>query len=730
MSFEEKVQEYIESIKNNKLDDPDLVFSDGTSQHVFYKKLCDDHKKISTIVNPTPEQQIYKYFYHEIKRVLNEERYKKAMLKQEERNRLVLENIENKRKKEREKIKELLEVIDEYKGLPPKKDKDGKVYAFSDGMYYVTYYRNLEKFYLETLDKVALNVDESIKIEGFEKIRKALDIYEVSPIKYQLSELKKDIIEIGNNNKFVSKNDFFEDHEDTLELYKNLKGKYNAAKNKKNKTREQEYIVGHFHEVEVLLKQATCYGTIIKAEKEEIRIKELKEKIEELMKTIRTIGKVPTFTKKDRKNQEEYLFSDGTNQRFFLEDLRRRYRHIEVKKNLSERDIVIKNGVEEIEDLIKQIAEEKKVKKEKAKQEKNDLPIKKHMERTLEREKELIETIEKLGRIPSMHEADLYRFSSDGISQRRYYNRLIFLKNNLSRNKELNWKEMVEVESYERIKKVIDKLKTKPSSYELSKVRATNHHLILEERTNELIETIKKLGELPPHKTKGDENPYTFQDGTLQRSFYVRLATNYNKFIALPKDKLTKNKLKYIECYEKIQRALEKAKVKARTVKGKIQTENEYDKAFRMFTLEFIQTLLKIERLPKIGEFSFEDGQDYRLFYDRIRDLYGKVYNYNDKNKEFTTLMNNYENIEWYIGFIHLKKYYEEHLDLNMGERYISEIDDSIMNLSLWLAEQREYSKKPIKTMSMVEKEKMLDALYPAWYLEEFIPVKTKKKKK
>ena len=248
MSFEEKVQEYIDSIKNDKLDDPNLVFSDGTSQHEFYKKLCDEHYKISTVTNPTPQEQIKKYFYHEIKRVLKEEESrKKKLLKEQELERIQEEKIE----KEEEKIIELLEAIDEFKGLPPKMDKDGNKYTFSDGTYYYNYYKRLEKFYFDNLDKCAFSGEDFTKIEGYTRISRALDEYEVLEVKDELLELKEEIKNIGNNNPYLKKSNFFEGYEEAGKKYKTLRLKYAKAKVKKNTTREEKYILEHFLEIEI-----------------------------------------------------------------------------------------------------------------------------------------------------------------------------------------------------------------------------------------------------------------------------------------------------------------------------------------------------------------------------------------------------------------------------------------------------------------------------------------------
>ena len=47
---------------------------------------------------------------------------------------------------------------------------------------------------------------------------------------------------------------------------------------------------------------------------------------------------------------------------------------------------------------------------------------------------------------------------------------------------------------------------------------------------------------------------------------------------------------------------------------------------FKKRKYEFVETIMKLKRLPKVWEFSFTDGEDQRLWFNKVYKLDGKNY--------------------------------------------------------------------------------------------------------
>ena len=139
-------------------------------------------------------------------------------------------------------------------------------------------------------------------------------------------------------------------------------------------------------------------------------------------------------------------------------------------------------------------------------------------------------------------------------------------------------------------------------------------------------------------------------------------------------------------------------------------------------SIELIDTILRRERLPKtkeknggISEYTFQDGTDQREFYEYLKTRYNDTIKIKEKTKEEMELVRCFKNVEWYVGYVHLKRYYDKHKSVDVIYGYVSKIENNKIDLREWVNTQRKNYNKENKSQIQLEHEKMLDILCPGW---------------
>ena len=437
--------------------------------------------------------------------------------------------------------------------------------------------------------------------------------------------------------------------------------------------------------------------------------KELAEKTKITIKYIKLYGtKVIT--------DNGYRFEDGKSIVTFYRYMRREYNRVIRKKNMKPFESYEKELYERIE---KALVNSNNLTKEEmlVRKESEELAKEKEIDLFLEKVDSVKGTIKRIKKLPAYlnNETKDEYYLDDGTSKRKFYFRLRKECTDIENKVEIDRFDKVKLKAYKELSNLLKEIhENKKEEKEIVKNKKSNEFISrIETKTDELIKIIEKYGFIPV-KENNPNLPFMFEDGVKYITFYAYLQSRYSHLIL-------KNDLNETEVCEKKSFELINEAYKNGT-KDKIILNDTFGIVDK--TVEFIDTMLKIERLPikkeknnDISEYTFNDGVDMRDFYDKLKSSY-----FNAKNRKYEAandhlVVSCYENILWYIGFLHLKKYYESHGDLNIIDGYIAKIDGNKTDLRRWLDKQiRDYSLID-KSDIQLEHERMLDGLCPEWYL-------------
>ena len=426
---------------------------------------------------------------------------------------------------------------------------------------------------------------------------------------------------------------------------------------------------------------------------------ELITRVNELIEIVKEHGKRVLYDK-------EHKFSDGIALRDFYNHLKRSYDRNKDSKNVSATEIVevevFKLMEIELDKIIDNNQNENDLEKEKLKKE----IFLKHVE-------ELKDTIKKIKKIPDINDNKKYYLFKDGSSKNSFYYKL--KEDYYSSEKKKSLSE-IEIKSFQEIEELlieVNKRKKDNKPKYMKKDERTQEYVSnVKNKASILAEVIKKYKKIPLQED--NDIPYTFDDGVKYITFYNYLSSRSTLY--LKKEDLSETALAEKNAYEMLNSIIRESQL-VKTTK-KINSNRIFE-----HSAELIQTILRIERLPKkkdkndgISEYFFSDGIDQRKFYDMLKTHYHTVKNVKEKKKIDIVIVKCYRNIEWYIGYIHLKKYYETYHNLDIVDGYISKIADNKIDLGRWIAIQRNDYNSIDKTELQLEHEKMLDDLCSDWY--------------
>lgn len=311
---------------------------------------------------------------------------------------------------------------------------------------------------------------------------------------------------------------------------------------------------------------------------------------DQLIESIKELGRLPYDYTKDKKPERVFI-PDGTNQRAYYNNLKKKYFDIKEKEKknitLTDKDFEIIKEFEEIQGI--------------AQEEENTITLSNYA-------KELIETIHILHRLPKQDrtkQTSEMRFS-DGKDQRTYYDMLkskviVIMKH--SDKESLSKQERQYLFDYQEIIKVLKQYK-----------QISDRNLTDDQRKDEIIELIKTKHRKPQ---KG-KNMDKFSNGSVQIFYYTNLITRVKNLQEESKTRnLTTEEKKLISNLEEIEKA--------------IKEYCDYDPLENKIK-ELIVIINTLQRLPKakrenngIIEIPFSDGTDPRNLYDRINIINNKA---------------------------------------------------------------------------------------------------------
>ena len=427
MSFEEKVQELIETIKNDRELNGNLplhygkmkrLFRDGRNQRSFYNYLQQEEKRIREKKNSgfeiTEEEQQKINAYERINVALNKEPFVK-------------------------KVQELIETIKldrELNGNLPLRYGEKKRF-FEDGQNQRSFYNHLQQAAKRIQKKInngiEITEEEQQKIDAYDKINA---VCSNKWFEEKVQELISSIIELHRLPNKKKRNDnktekFFKDGTDQRNFYDHLLKDVKKIREKINngsKLTEQEY------------------QKLISLKKIEDVIRQMEvssdEKIQELIKSIRELHRLP---KEARCNagQPEKIFRDGTCQKYFYDNLKQDVKKIREKINngskLTEQEYQKLISLKKIEDVIRQmeVSSDEKI-------------------------QELIKSIHELHRLPkeaNYNAGQPEKIFKDGTCQKNYYTNLKQfvkkLQEKINNGIKLTEDEQQKIDAYKEIERVL-----------------------------------------------------------------------------------------------------------------------------------------------------------------------------------------------------------------------------------------------------------------------------------
>lgn len=223
----------------------------------------------------------------------------------------------------------------------------------------------------------------------------------------------------------------------------------------------------------------------------------------------------------------------------------------------------------------------------------------------------------------------------------------------------------------------------------------------MEEKTDDLIETIKEKNRLP-FESEG----VLFRNRVNQRNYYNHLKYEYFKIDE--SNELSPRNKKIKENYEKIKRVLDEYVIEM-TIEEKVS--------------ELIKTINLLGRLPKLKQFNnfedeilYRDGTSQRNFYIGLLSLCNEAKSKECLDVNDVLALEYLDDINWYLDYQQVKKYYIEHNDLNIPVDYKIKVGPVVKEIGLWFFEQKDLYYLIDKSTKQLEHEKALSCLCEDWY--------------